>query len=171
MSDVARRRWVPVSASAMGTVIEWYDFFLYSSAAVLVFNTQFFGDVSPVAGTMIAFATYAVGFVVRPLGGIVFGNIGDRVGRKPVLLATVLLMGVSTIAIGLLPNFDAIGYWAPALLVLLRVVQGFGAGAEAGPWWWPASPGARAGASSPASRARPSTSRCCSPPASSRSSR
>jgi len=135
MSDdaaAARQRWVPVSASAMGTVIEWYDFFLYSSAAVLVFNTQFFGDVSPVVGTMIAFATYAIGFVVRPLGGIVFGNIGDRVGRKPVLLATVLMMGLSTIAIGLLPNFAAIGYWAPALLVLLRVVQGFGAGAEYG---------------------------------------
>jgi MFS family permease len=135
MSDDAaagRQRWVPVSASAMGTVIEWYDFFLYSSAAVLVFNTQFFGDVSPIVGTMIAFATYAVGFVVRPLGGIVFGNIGDRVGRKPVLLATVLLMGLSTIAIGLLPNFAAIGYWAPALLILLRVVQGFGAGAEYG---------------------------------------
>ncbi|TQM13717.1 MFS transporter [Pseudonocardia kunmingensis] len=127
-----RKRWVPVSASAMGTVIEWYDFFLYSSAAVLVFNTQFFGDVSPVVGTMIAFATYAIGFVVRPLGGIVFGNLGDRIGRKPVLLATVLMMGLSTIAIGLLPNFAAIGYWAPALLILLRVVQGFGAGAEYG---------------------------------------
>ncbi|OZM78790.1 MFS transporter [Pseudonocardia sp. MH-G8] len=128
----ARKRWVPVSASAMGTVIEWYDFFLYSSAAVLVFNTQFFGDVSPVVGTMIAFATYAIGFLVRPLGGIVFGNLGDRIGRKPVLLATVLMMGLSTIAIGLLPNFAAIGYWAPALLILLRVVQGFGAGAEYG---------------------------------------
>lgn len=132
MSDAARQRWVPVSASAMGTVIEWYDFFLYSSAAVLVFNTQFFGDVSPVVGTMIAFATYTVGFVVRPLGGIVFGSLGDRIGRKPVLLTTVLMMGLSTIAIGLVPNFDAIGYWAPALLVLLRVVQGFGAGAEYG---------------------------------------
>ena len=128
----ARKRWVPVSASAMGTVIEWYDFFLYSSAAVLVFNTQFFGDVSPVVGTMIAFATYAIGFVVRPLGGIVFGNLGDRIGRKPVLLATVLMMGLSTIAIGLLPNFAAIGYWAPTLLILLRMIQGFGAGAEYG---------------------------------------
>ena len=132
MTGGARKRWVPVLASAMGTVIEWYDFFLYSSAAVLVFNTQFFGDVSPVVGTMIAFATYAIGFVVRPLGGIVFGNLGDRIGRKPVLLTTVLMMGLSTIAIGLLPNFAAIGYWAPALLILLRVVQGFGAGAEYG---------------------------------------
>lgn len=125
-------RWVPVSASAMGTVIEWYDFFLYSSAAVLVFNKQFFGDVSPTVGTIIAFATYAIGFVVRPLGGLVLGNLGDRVGRKPILLATVTMMGLSTILIGLLPTFDVIGYWAPALLILLRVVQGFGAGAEYG---------------------------------------
>lgn len=125
-------RWVPVSASAMGTVVEWYDFFLYSSAAVLVFNTQFFGDVSPTVGTLIAFATYAIGFVVRPLGGLVLGNLGDRIGRKPVLLLTVLMMGVSTILIGLLPTFDQIGYWAPALLIALRMVQGFGAGAEYG---------------------------------------
>lgn len=129
---VSNKRWVPVSASAMGTVIEWYDFFLYSSAAVLVFNKQFFGDVSPTVGTMIAFATYAVGFVVRPLGGLVLGNLGDRIGRKPILLLTVIMMGISTILIGLLPNFDAIGYWAPALLIMLRIVQGFGAGAEYG---------------------------------------
>lgn len=129
---IDKKRWVPVSASAAGTVIEWYDFFLYSSAAVLIFNRQFFGDVSPTVGTMIAFATYAIGFVVRPLGGFVLGNLGDRIGRKPVLLLTVTIMGVSTILIGLLPNFDAIGYWAPALLILLRMVQGFGAGAEYG---------------------------------------
>jgi MHS family shikimate/dehydroshikimate transporter-like MFS transporter len=125
-----RRRLVPVSATAVGTVIEWYDFFLYSAAAALIFNKQFFGPVSPTVGTMIAFATYAIGFVVRPLGGLVLGTLGDRIGRKPVLILTVTLMGLSTMLIGLLPNFDAIGYWAPALLILLRIMQGFGAGAE-----------------------------------------
>lgn len=127
-----KRRWIPVSASAVGTVVEWYDFFLYSAAAALIFNKQFFGPVSPTVGTMIAFATYAIGFVVRPLGGLVLGNLGDRIGRKPVLLLTVTLMGISTMLIGLLPNFDAIGYWAPALLIVLRIMQGFGAGAEYG---------------------------------------
>ncbi|CAN5364158.1 MFS transporter [soil metagenome] len=127
---VDRRRWVPVTASAVGTVIEWYDFFLYSAAAAEIFNKQFFGDVSPTVGTMIAFATYAIGFLVRPLGGLILGNLGDRIGRKPVLLLTVTLMGLSTVLIGLLPNFAAIGYWAPALLIVLRILQGFGAGAE-----------------------------------------
>ncbi|CAN5732655.1 MFS transporter [soil metagenome] len=132
MTQIDQKRWVPVTASAAGTVIEWYDFFLYTPAAVLIFGKQFFGDVSPTVGTMVALATYVVGFVVRPIGGLVLGNLGDRIGRKPILLLTVTMMGVSTFMIGLLPNFDTIGYWAPALLILLRIVQGFGAGAEYG---------------------------------------
>jgi len=113
-------------------VIEWYDFALYGSAAALVFNTQFFGDVSPVAGTLFAFAVYAVGFVIRPLGGFIFGHMGDKYGRKPVLLTTVLLMGTSTFLVGCLPNFSVIGYGAPVALVILRMAQGLGAGAEYG---------------------------------------
>ena len=119
-----------VTASVIGTAIEWYDFFLYATAAALVFNELFFPSSEPLTGTLAAFATYAVGFAVRPIGGIVFGHLGDRIGRKAVLVSTLLLMGTSTFLIGCLPTFDAIGVWAPVLLVLLRMVQGFGAGAE-----------------------------------------
>lgn len=104
MTQIDQKRWVPVTASAAGTVIEWYDFFLYTPAAVLIFGKQFFGDVSPTVGTMVALATYVVGFVVRPIGGLVLGNLGDRIGRKPILLLTVTMMGVSTFMIGLLPT-------------------------------------------------------------------
>ena len=126
----SQSRRVSVTASTAGTVIEWYDFALYGAASALVFNVQFFGDVDPVAGTLFSFAVYAVGFFVRPLGGVIFGYLGDRLGRKPVLLITVLMMGISTVLVGFLPNFDAIGYLAPSLLIALRVVQGLGAGAE-----------------------------------------
>jgi MFS family permease len=119
-----------VTASVIGTAIEWYDFFLYATAAALVFNELFFPSSEPLAGTLAAFATYAVGFAVRPIGGIVFGHLGDKIGRKAVLVSTLLLMGTSTFLIGCLPSFDAIGVWAPVLLVILRMVQGFGAGAE-----------------------------------------
>jgi MFS transporter, MHS family, shikimate and dehydroshikimate transport protein len=119
-----------VTASVIGTAIEWYDFFLYATAAALVFNELFFPSSEPLTGTLAAFATYAVGFAVRPIGGIVFGHLGDKIGRKAVLVSTLLLMGTSTFLIGCLPTFDAIGVWAPVLLVLLRMVQGFGAGAE-----------------------------------------
>ncbi len=119
-----------VTASVIGTAIEWYDFFLYATAAALVFNELFFPSSEPLTGTLAAFATYAVGFAVRPIGGIVFGHLGDKIGRKAVLVSTLLLMGTSTFLIGCLPSFDAIGVWAPVLLVLLRMVQGFGAGAE-----------------------------------------
>jgi MFS transporter, MHS family, shikimate and dehydroshikimate transport protein len=121
-----------VWASVFGTVIEWYDFLIYGTAAALVFNKLFFPGISPAAGTMAAFGTYAVGFAARPLGGIVFGHFGDRAGRKSMLLATMMIMGCGTFLIGCLPTYDAIGLWAPFLLVLLRFIQGFGLGGEWG---------------------------------------
>jgi metabolite-proton symporter len=119
-----------VAASFIGTAIEWYDFFLYGTAAALVFNRLFFPEVDPVTGTMAAFATYAVGFFARPFGGILFGHYGDRYGRKSALVATLMIVGLSTFAIGLLPTYDAAGVLAPVLLVVLRFVQGLGVGGE-----------------------------------------
>jgi metabolite-proton symporter len=121
-----------IVASLIGTSLEWYDFFLYGTASALVFNKLFFPTFDPVIGTLLAFATYAVGFVARPLGGIVFGHFGDRVGRKQVLVATLLLMGVATFLIGALPTYDSIGVAAPILLVALRFIQGLGLGGEWG---------------------------------------
>jgi metabolite-proton symporter len=121
-----------VAASMIGTTIEWYDFFLYGSAAALVFNRLFFPSFDPLVGTMLAFATYAVGFVARPLGGIVFGHFGDRIGRKKLLMLSLVLMGVATVLIGLLPTYAQIGVWAPAGLIALRLVQGFAVGGEWG---------------------------------------
>ncbi|MDE3723207.1 MFS transporter [Nocardiopsis sp. N85] len=121
-----------VTAGLVGTTIEWYDFFLYGSAAALVFNRIFFPESDPLVGTMLAFTTYAVGFVARPLGGLVFGHFGDRIGRKRLLVVSLLLMGGATFAIGLLPTYAAIGVAAPLLLTLLRVVQGFALGGEWG---------------------------------------
>lgn len=117
-------------AALVGTTLEWYDFLIYGTAAALVLNSQFFPNADPTVGTLAAFATYAVGFLARPLGGIVLGNMGDKVGRKKMLVFTIVLMGVATTAIGLLPNYAAIGVWAPILLILLRLLQGFGAGGE-----------------------------------------
>src|ERR1700710_257501 len=127
-----RSRLRVILAASIGSALEWYDFFLYGTAAALVFGELFFPKTDPVVGTLLAFLTFGVGFVVRPLGGILFGIMGDRFGRKPVLVATLLMIGIGTTAIGLLPTYGQIGYWAPALLVLLRVVQGLGAGAEYG---------------------------------------
>jgi metabolite-proton symporter len=121
-----------IFAACIGSALEWYDFFLYGTAAALVFGELFFPKGDPIVGTMLAFLTFGVGFVVRPLGGILFGVLGDRYGRKPVLVATLLMIGIGTTAIGVLPTFAQIGYWAPALLVLMRVIQGLGAGAEYG---------------------------------------
>ncbi len=121
-----------ILAASIGSALEWYDFFLYGTAAALVFGELFFPKSDPVVGTLLAFLTFGVGFVVRPLGGILFGIMGDRYGRKPVLVATLLMIGVGTTLIGLLPTYAQIGYWAPALLVAMRVVQGLGAGAEYG---------------------------------------
>ncbi len=116
--------------AVIGSVIEFYDFTLFGLAAALTFTTHFFPADSPVAGTLGALATFAVGFVARPVGGFVLSHYGDRVGRRRMLVITLLLMGCSTAAIGLLPTYESVGLLAPALLVLLRVVQGFGAGAE-----------------------------------------
>ncbi|MEV8532442.1 MFS transporter [Streptomyces sp. NPDC051211] len=121
-----------VAASLVGTTIEWYDFFLYGSAAALVFNTLFFPSSDPLVGTLLAFLTYAVGFAARPLGGIVFGHFGDRIGRKKLLVLSLLMMGGATFAMGLLPTHAAIGAGAPVLLTVLRLVQGFALGGEWG---------------------------------------
>src|SRR5438270_5626726 len=121
-----------VIASTVGTTIEWYDFFLYGTAAMLVFPKLFFPTLDPFAGKMAAISTYTVGFVARPLGGVIFGYLGDRVGRKSTLVATLLLMGVSTLIIGFLPTYREIGVWAPVLLTLLRFLQGLGVGGEWG---------------------------------------
>jgi MFS transporter, MHS family, shikimate and dehydroshikimate transport protein len=119
-------------ASAVGATIEWYDFFLYGTAAGLVFEKLFFNGLSGPAAQFAAFGTFAVGFLARPIGGFFFGHFGDRIGRKKMLLLTLLIMGVGTAAIGLLPSYDAIGWWAPVLLVTLRVLQGIGVGGEYG---------------------------------------
>jgi MFS transporter, MHS family, shikimate and dehydroshikimate transport protein len=121
-----------VFGALVGTALEWYDFFIYGTAAALVFGQLFFPEAAPATGTLIAFATFGVAFLVRPIGGFIFGNMGDRIGRRETLIVTTLLMGISTGLIGLLPTFETIGVWAPVLLVLLRVCQGLGAGAEFG---------------------------------------
>lgn len=121
-----------VLAACVGSALEWYDFFLYGTAAALVFGPLFFPKSDPLIGTLLSFLTFGVGFVVRPLGGIFFGIMGDRLGRKPVLVTTLLMIGGGTTLIGLLPTYATAGIWAPILLVALRVLQGLGAGAEYG---------------------------------------
>ncbi|PHI27914.1 MFS transporter [Budvicia aquatica] len=118
------------TASAIGTAAEYYDFFAYGTAAVLFFGHLFFPSSDPLISTLAAFATYAVGFLARPLGGIVFGHIGDKVGRKKALVITILIVGLGTFCIGLLPTYEKIGIWAPILLILIRILQGFGVGGE-----------------------------------------
>lgn len=116
-----------------GTIVEWYEFFLYGTAATLVFGKLFFPSTgNELDGIIAAFATYAVGFIARPLGGVVFGHVGDRIGRKSLLQLSLVLIGASTFLMGCLPSFESIGYWAPALLVLLRFIQGFALGGEWG---------------------------------------
>jgi metabolite-proton symporter len=119
-------------AGAIGTTIEWYDFFIYGTAAAVVFAPQFFPQVSELAGTLAAFATFAIGFIARPLGGVAMGHYGDRLGRKSMLVWSLMLMGLSTLGIGLLPNYNQLGVWAPVLLVTFRFVQGFALGGEWG---------------------------------------
>ncbi|MNR82220.1 Inner membrane metabolite transport protein YhjE [compost metagenome] len=121
-----------VFASAIGTIIEWYDFLIYGMAAALVFNKLFFPNIDPLLGTLAALATYAVGFLARPLGGALFGHFGDRVGRKSILMLTLLLMGLGTFLIGVLPTYQQVGIWAPIMLVTLRFIQGIGLGGEWG---------------------------------------
>ena len=119
-------------ASFVGTTIEWYDFFLYGTASALVFNRLFFPNYDPMMGTLASFGTYAVGFAARPIGGIVCGHFGDRIGRKSMLILTLLIMGIATSLIGLLPTYNQIGVWAPVLLIVLRLAQGFAVGGEWG---------------------------------------
>jgi len=121
-----------VVGSVVGTALEWYDFFIYGTAAALVFGKLFFAEGDPATGTLLAFATFGVGFVFRPIGGILFGHVGDRIGRRATLVLTTAIMGLSTGMIGLLPTYESIGVWAAVLLVALRIVQGLGAGAEFG---------------------------------------
>ena len=121
-----------VVASLIDTTIEWYDFFLFGVAAALIFNELFFPDFEPLIGTLLAFSTYAIGFVARPIGGLVFGHYGDKVGRKSMLVLSLGIMGAATFCIGLLPSYASIGVAAPILLVVLRFVQGFAIGGEWG---------------------------------------
>src|SRR3954464_7346793 len=119
-------------AGTVGTSIEWYDFFLYGTAAALVFPHLFFPNSSHYAGALASFATYAVGFAARPVGAAIFGHWGDRIGRKATLISTLLLMGIASVLIGVMPTYGTIGVWAPPILVLLRIAQGIGVGGEWG---------------------------------------
>jgi metabolite-proton symporter len=119
-------------ASMIGTTIEWYDFFIFGTASALVFGRLFFPTFSEVAGTLAAFASFAVGFVARPVGGLVFGHFGDRIGRKTMLVLTLTMMGLATFAMGLMPTYATIGVWAPILMVALRFLQGLAVGGEWG---------------------------------------
>ncbi|MCH1865060.1 MFS transporter [Nocardioides sp. CFH 31398] len=120
------------AASLIGSVVEWYDFFLYGTIAGLVFATQFFPTSDPTTGALLAFTTFAAGFVTRPLGGVIFGHLGDKLGRKPMLVVTMMIMGGATFCMGLLPTYETIGIAAPILLVALRMLQGIGLGGEWG---------------------------------------
>ncbi len=121
-----------VFAGSIGTVIEWYDFLIYGTAAALVFNSLFFPNFDPLTGTLAALGAYAAGFFARPVGGILFGHFGDRIGRKTMLMITMAVMGLGTFCVGLLPTYHQIGIWAPILLITLRIVQGIGLGGEWG---------------------------------------
>ncbi len=132
-SEVQKSGHVKVAfASLIGTAIEWYDFFLYGTSAALVFNKLFFPSFDPAVGTLMALVTFTVGFIARPFGGIIFGHFGDRIGRKGMLYLTLLIMGLSTAFVGLLPTYNEIGIWAPILLVSMRILQGIGLGGEWG---------------------------------------
>lgn len=119
-------------ASAIGCTVEWYDFFLFSTLTPLVFDKLFFPNFDPFVGTLLAYTTFFVGFLSRPIGGIVFGHFGDKLGRKTALVLTLLVMGIATFMIGLLPTYSQVGIWSPAILLLLRVCQGLGVGGEWG---------------------------------------
>ncbi|MDQ0191569.1 MHS family MFS transporter [Alicyclobacillus cycloheptanicus] len=119
-----------LSASVVGSILEWYDYVVYGTASALVFNTLFFPKLGGVIGTLLSLATFAIGFLVRPIGGVIFGALGDKIGRKRVLTLTIVIMGSATTLIGLMPTYRSIGYWAPILLVALRIVQGIGSGSE-----------------------------------------
>ncbi|GGJ78391.1 MFS transporter [Pseudomonas matsuisoli] len=134
MQPVSPRRQPKRAATAafVGTMIEWYDYYIFATAAALVFGQLFFPSEDRLLSTLAAFGTFAVGFFARPLGGVIFGHVGDRIGRKKSLIVTLLMMGIVTVLIGLLPTYEQAGLWAPALLILLRVVQGIAVGGEWG---------------------------------------
>src|SRR5580658_2347959 len=132
MAPPARHMAIIAAAGTFGTIIEWYDFLIYGTAAALVFNTLFFPNVDPRIGTLAALGSFTVGFLARPVGGVIFGHFGDRLGRKSMLMITMICMGLSTALIGVLPTYAQVGIWAPVLLVLLRVVQGIALGGEWG---------------------------------------
>ena len=115
-----------VIASTIGTAIEWYDFFLYSVVTGLVFAKLFFPNSDPLVGTLEAFGIYAVGFIARPIGAAIFGHYGDRIGRKSTLIATLMIMGVATFLVALVPTYDSIGIWGAVILTILRFIQGVG---------------------------------------------
>src|SRR6202000_2097997 len=121
-----------VIASTVGTTIEWYDFLIYSTVTGLVFNKVYFPGSDPWIGTLQAFGVYFIGFVARPIGAIIFGHYGDRVGRKATLIITLLMTGIATFAVGLVPGYDKIGIWGAVILTLLRLIQGIGVGGEWG---------------------------------------
>jgi metabolite-proton symporter len=121
-----------LTSSVVGTAIEWYDFFLYATASALVFGKLFFPTFDPMVGTIAAFGTFAVGYLARPFGAVFFGHFGDRVGRKVTLVATLMIMGIGTAIIGMLPTYDSIGFWAPTLLIIMRFMQGLAVGGEWG---------------------------------------
>src|SRR5579859_5029879 len=121
-----------VIASAIGTTIEWYDFFLYSTVTGLVFAKLYFPNSDPLIGTLNAFGIYAVGFVARPVGAAIFGHFGDRIGRKSTLIATLMLMGIATFLVAFVPSYESIGVWGAIILTVLRFVQGVGVGGEWG---------------------------------------
>src|SRR4051794_3265395 len=127
-----RTRLRALAGSAIGSVVEWYDYFLYGTMAGIIFGPLFFPGDDPAVSLMLSLATFALAFVVRPIGGVIFSHIGDRVGRKKTLVATLSLMGGSTVAMGLLPTYDSVGFWAPVLLVTLRLIQGLALGGEWG---------------------------------------
>lgn len=130
--DSIRRIRRVVAASTVGSTIEWYDFMLYGTVAALVFPTQFFPASDGFAGTLLTFSTFFVGFAARPIGAVIFGHLGDRIGRKSALISTLMLMGIGTVGVGLIPGYHSIGLWAPVLLVLMRTLQGIGMGGEWG---------------------------------------
>ena len=131
MQDKSLIRRVMLS-SVIGATIEWYDFFLYGVLTGIVLSKQYFPPGDPAVALLLSYATFAVGFLTRPIGGIIFGHFGGRIGRKSVLVATLMIMGVATFAIGLIPTYAQIGLWAPALLLLMRVLQGIGLGGQWG---------------------------------------
>src|SRR5712671_4038302 len=121
-----------VIAATVGTTIEWYDFFLYGTAAGLVFGKLYFPNSDPTTATLLAFSTYFVGFAARPVGAAIFGHYGDRIGRKATLIATLMIMGIATFLIALVPTYDSIGIWGAVILTILRFIQGVGVGGEWG---------------------------------------